>query len=363
MKLSKIIESLEKWAPSIYQESYDNSGLIIGNINSDIKGCLITLDCTEKVIEEAIKKKCNLIISHHPILFKSINKINYDDWESRVIKKSIQNEINIYAFHTNLDNVSDGVNKKICDILKINNPQVLRKKESLSCKLDIYIPENDKDEFLKNVFNSGAGNIGNYSECSYQISGKGTYLPNKESNPKIGDINKKQIINEIKLEIFFNKTFMEDIRDCINRYHPYDEPTYHIYNTLNISKNIGSGMFGERKIEFDSLVSEIKKSFNVKSIRHTNILNNKISKIAVCGGSGSFLIQDAISVGADVFITSDIKYHDFFQADNKITIIDIGHYEGEQFTKDLIYEYLSKKFLNIALHLSNENTNPINYYN
>ena len=363
MKLSKIIESLEKWAPSIYQESYDNSGLIIGNINSDIKGCLITLDCTEKVIEEAIKKKCNLIISHHPILFKSINKINYDDWESRVIKKSIQNEINIYAFHTNLDNVSDGVNKKICDILKINNPQVLRKKESLSCKLDIYIPENDKDEFLKNVFNSGAGNIGNYSECSYQISGKGTYLPNKESNPKIGDINKKQIINEIKLEIFFNKTFMEDIRDCINRYHPYDEPTYHIYNTLNISKNIGSGMFGDRKIEFDSLVSEIKKSFNVKSIRHTNILNNKISKIAVCGGSGSFLIQDAISVGADVFITSDIKYHDFFQADNKITIIDIGHYEGEQFTKDLIYEYLSKKFLNIALHLSNENTNPINYYN
>ena len=363
MKLSKIIESLEKWAPSIYQESYDNSGLIIGNINSDIKGCLITLDCTEKVIEEAIKKKCNLIISHHPILFKSINKINYDDWESRVIKKSIQNEINIYAFHTNLDNVSDGVNKKICDILKINNPQVLRKKESLSCKLDIYIPENDKDEFLKNVFNSGGGIIGNYSECSYQISGKGTYLPNKESNPKIGDINKKQIIDEIKLEIFFNKTFMEDIRDCINKYHPYDEPTYHIYNTLNTSKNIGSGMFGERKIEFDSLVSEIKKSFNVKSIRHTNILNNKISKIAVCGGSGSFLIQDAISVGADVFITSDIKYHDFFQADNKITIIDIGHYEGEQFTKDLIYEYLSKKFLNIALHLSNENTNPINYYN
>ena len=160
MKLSKIIESLENWAPSIYQESYDNSGLIIGNINSDIKGCLITLDCTEKIIEEAIKKKCNLIISHHPLLFKSINKINYDNWESRVIKKSIQNNINIYALHTNLDNVSDGVNKKICDILKINNPQVLRKKESLSCKLDIYIPENDKDEFLKNVFNSGGGIIG-----------------------------------------------------------------------------------------------------------------------------------------------------------------------------------------------------------
>ena len=363
MKLSKIIESLENWAPSIYQESYDNSGLIIGDINSNINGCLITLDCTEKVIDEAINKKCNLIISHHPLLFKSINKINYDNWESRVIKKSIQNNINIYALHTNLDNVSDGVNKKICDILKINNPKILRKKENLSCKLDIYIPEKDKDVFLNNIFNSGGGIIGNYSECSYQISGKGTFLPQDGSNPKIGKINEKQTIEEIKLEIVFNKKHIKEIKECIERHHPYDVPTYHIYNTLNTSKNIGSGMFGKRKIEFNSLLSEIKKLFNVSSIRHSDVLNKNIDKIAVCGGSGSFLIEDSISVGADVFITSDLKYHDFFLADNKITIIDIGHYEGEQFTKDLIYEYLSKKFLNIALHLSSENTNPINYYN
>ena len=161
----------------------------------------------------------------------------------------------------------------------------------------------------------------------------------------------------------FNNKHIKEIKECIERHHPYDEPTYHIYNTLNTSKNIGSGMFGKRKIEFNSLLSEIKKLFNVSSIRHSDVLNKNINKIAVCGGSGSFLIEDSISVGADVFITSDLKYHDFFLADNKITIIDIGHYEGEQFTKDLIYEYLSKKFLNIALHLSNENTNPINYYN
>ena len=363
MKLNKIIQSLEEWAPSIYQESYDNSGLIIGDINSEVSGCLITLDCTEEVVDEAIKKNCNLIISHHPILFKSINRINFNTWESRVIKKSIKNDINIYALHTNLDNVSNGVNKKICDILQMDNTELLRKKENISCRLDVYIPEKNKDEFLKKIFETGGGIIGNYNECSFQIHGRGTFLPNDQAKPQIGEKNKKETIDEIKLEIFFDKNYIENIKHCINQYHPYDEPTYSINNTLNTSKNIGSGMIGKRKVDFKILIKEIVKLFNVKSIRHTNVVKNKINTIAVCGGSGSFLIKDAISAKADVFITSDMKYHDYFIADNKITIIDIGHYEGEQFTKDLIFEYLSKKFLNIALHLSNVNTNPINYYN
>tara|TARA_B100000886_G_scaffold336402_1_gene295123 strand:- start:377 stop:1480 length:1104 start_codon:yes stop_codon:yes gene_type:complete len=361
MKLSKIIQSLEDWAPSIYQEPYDNSGLIIGDSNSDISGCLITLDITEEVVDEAIKKNCNLIISHHPILFKSINKINFSNWESRVIRKSIQNNINIYSLHTNLDNISNGVNKKICDILKINNTEILKKKENISCKLEIYIPEKYKDEFLKNIYNSGGGIIGNYNECSFQMKGKGTFRPNKYANPRIGRKNQKQSIDEVKLEIFFNKNYIEKIENCINEFHPYDHPTYSLNKNLNSSKNIGSGMVGNRNIEFKNLLKEIIEYFNVKSLKHTKVLKRKINKIAVCGGSGSFLIEDAISSGADVYITSDIKYHDFFKADNKIIIIDIGHYEGEQFTKDLIYEYLSKKFLNIAIYLSKMNTNPINY--
>jgi len=182
MKLNKIIQSLEEWAPSIYQESYDNSGLIIGDINSEISGCLITLDCTEEVVDEAINKNCNLIISHHPILFKSINKINFNNWESRVIKKSIKNDINIYALHTNLDNVYSGVNKKICDILQIDKAEILRKKENISCRLDVYIPEKDKDEFLKKIFDVGGGIIGNYNECSFQIHGEGTFLPNDKAH-------------------------------------------------------------------------------------------------------------------------------------------------------------------------------------
>ena len=195
------------------------------------------------------------------------------------------------------------------------------------------------------------------------MQGRGTFLPNDQAKPQIGEKNKKETIDEIKLEIFFDKNYIENIKHCINQYHPYDEPTYSINNTLNTSKNIGSGMIGKRKVDFKILIKEIVKLFNVKSIRHTNVVKNKINTIAVCGGSGSFLIKDAIAAKADVFITSDMKYHDYFIADNKITIIDIGHYEGEQFTKDLIFEYLSKKFLNIALHLSNVNTNPINYYN
>ena len=198
MKLNKIIQSLEEWAPSIYQESYDNSGLIIGDINSKVSGCLITLDCTEEVVDEAIKKNCNLIISHHPILFKSINRINFNTWESRVIKKSVKNDINIYALHTNLDNVSNGVNKKICDILQMDNTEILRKKENISCRLDVYIPEKNKDEFLKKIFETGGGIIGNYNECSFQIHGNGTFLPNDQAKPKIGKKNKKETIDEIK---------------------------------------------------------------------------------------------------------------------------------------------------------------------
>ena len=361
MKLTKIIQSLEDWAPSIYQESYDNSGLIIGDSNSDISSCLITLDITEEVVEEAINKNCNLIVSHHPILFNSINKINFNNWESRIIRKSIQNNINIYALHTNLDNISDGVNKKICDILKINKTEILKNKKDISCKLEIYIPEKYKKEFLKNIYDSGGGIIGNYNECSFQINGKGTFLAKENANPKVGKKNKRESIDEVKLEVFFDKNHIDTIKDSINKFHPYDQPVYSINNNLNYSNNIGSGMIGEKTIEFKNLLKEIMKYFNVKSLRHTKIIKRKINKIAVCGGSGSFLIDDAISKGADVFITSDIKYHDFFKADNKIIIIDIGHYEGEQFTKDLIYEYLSKKFLNIAIYLSKMNTNPINY--
>ena len=362
MKLSKIIESLEKWAPPIYQEHYDNSGLMVGDKESLINGCLISLDCTEKVVEEAISKNCNLIVSHHPIIFGGINSIDTSHWTGRVITKAIQNNINIYAIHTNLDNIIDGVNNKICSILNLKNIKFLKAKEGFSKKLEIYIPEENKEKFLDKIYDIGVGHIGKYKECSFQHKGKGTFIPQKESNPSQGSVNKKEEIEEIKLELFFDSKVMHNVLDVINSSHPYDEPNYFITDSLIKSRDVGSGMIGDRKIKFNELLEELKVKFGSKSIKYTKILNEDINKIAVCGGSGGFLVNDAIKKGADVFITSDLKYHDFFEANNKIVLVDIGHYESEQFTKDLIFEFLNKNLINIALHLTDENTNPIKYY-
>ena len=362
MKLSKIIESLEKWAPPIYQEHYDNSGLMVGDKESSINGCLISLDCTENIVDEAIKKKCNLIVSHHPIIFNGINSVDSSHWVGRVITKAIKNNINIYAIHTNLDNIKGGVNNKISNILKLENKKILKPKEGFSKKLEIYIPEEHKDKFLDNIFSIGVGHIGNYKECSFQYEGKGTFTPQKDSKPIKGSINTKEEVEEIKIELFFDSKVLHQVEDVINSFHPYDEPNYFITDSLIKSRDIGSGMIGERKIKFKVLLDELKIKFGAKSIKYTKILNENINKIAVCGGSGSFLVNDAIKKGADVFITSDFKYHDFFEANNKIVLVDIGHYESEQFTKDLIFEFLNKNLINIALHLTDENTNPIKYY-
>jgi len=362
MKLNKIIQCLEEWAPPIYQENYDNSGLMVGDKDSQINGCLICLDCTENVIEEAVNKKCNLIISHHPIIFGEFNSIDFSTWEGKVIGKAIKNNINIYSIHTNLDNVNDGVNKKICDLLGLLKTKILAPKTGFSNKLEIYIPEKNKNFFLKKIYEIGGGHIGNYKECSFQSKGKGTFIPTENSNPSIGNINKKEIVDEIKLEIFFDKKIKNTILNIIEKYHPYDEVSYYITQTSNPSKHVGSGMIGKRKIKFETLLNELKKKFNKNSIRHTKKIKNEITNIAVCGGSGSFLIGESIRNNAEVYITSDLKYHDYFKSNNKIVLIDIGHYESEQFTKELIFEYLSKKLINIALHLSNENTNPIKYF-
>ena len=362
MKLSKIIESLEKWAPPIYQEHYDNSGLMVGDQDAIISGCIISLDCTEKIVDEAIKKKCNLIVSHHPIIFGGIKSVDTSHWAGRVITKAIQNNINIYSIHTNLDNIKDGVNNKISKILKLKNLQFLRPKEGFSKKLELYIPEKEKNEFLNKIYEVGAGHIGKYKECSFQHKGYGTFVPQKDSKPSLGSINKKEEVEEIKIELFFDFKVIDKVVDIINKFHPYDEPNYFISDSQVKSKDVGSGMVGERQIIFKKLLSELKEKFGCKSIKHTKIIDEKINKIAVCGGSGSFLVNDAIRKGADVFITSDFKYHDFFEANNKIILVDIGHYESEQFTKDLIFEFLNKNLINIALHLTDENTNPIKYF-
>lgn len=363
MKVKDITKSLEQWAPLNYQESYDNSGLIIGDSDQEVKGVLITLDVTEKVLEEARKYECNLVIAHHPLIFKGLKKINSRHWVDRCITFAIKNEIAVYAIHTNLDNVHTGVNRKISDKLRLIKTKVLAPKSGTLSKLVTFVPEENTKDILHAMYDAGGGNIGNYDHCSFRVTGKGTFRPNEKTHPHIGEANKDEIVEENRVEIIFPGERSGNVLNALRKAHPYEEVAYYLSSLDNINQEIGAGMIGEleKEMEVKSFLEYLKEKMELNTVRHTSLHKERVKKIALCGGSGSFLLGSAMNQNADVFITGDFKYHDFFEADNKILIADIGHYESEVFTKDLIYDELNKKFANIALRLSEVNTNPVHY--
>jgi len=364
MKLHEIISALETFAPPAYQESYDNSGLLIGNKNNEINSALLTLDVTEEIIDEAITKKCDLIIAHHPIIFSGIKRLNGNNYVERVIIKAIQNNIAIYACHTNIDNVTNGVNKKIADKLGLINTKILQPKTQLLKKLVTFVPTENAEAVREALFNSGAGNIGNYSGCSFNVSGTGTFKGNEHSNPVIGTKNQAEKVNEERIEVIFEGHNQNQVIEALIKAHPYEEVAHYISSLDNAYQEVGSGLIGELKepLEIDSFFNLIKSNFKVPIIKHTAKVKKQIKTIALCGGAGNFLLKDAIRQNADLFLSADFTYHKFFDAENKIVICDIGHYETEQFTPEIFYEVISKKFPTFALHLSNVNTNPINYF-
>ncbi len=364
MILKHIIQEIEKFAPPSYQESYDNCGLLTGNKELEVTGAILCLDCTEAVVEEAINKKCNLIIAHHPIIFSGLKKLNGKNYVERTVIKAIQNNIAIYACHTNLDNVKLGVNKKIADKLGLVNTQILAPKKSLLKKLVTFVPKTHLTQVQESLFNAGAGNIGNYDSCSFVLEGMGSFRGNENTNPFIGEKGKLSLENESRLELIFESIHESKIISALLQNHPYEEVAYDIYQLENTYQNIGSGMVGELKnpvpeIEF---LEHLKSVFMLKLIKHTPLLNKSIKKVALCGGSGSFLLKNAISSKSDIYISSDFKYHEFFDAENQILIADIGHYESEQFTPEIFYEIISNKFPNFATYLTETNTNPVNYF-
>ena len=363
MKISKIIQYLEQVAPPQLQESYDNSKLITGNKSWECSGVLLTLDSTEKIIDEAIKTGCNLVIAHHPIVFSGLKSITGRNYIERTIIKAIKNDIAIYACHTNLDHISGGVNKKIADKIGLKNLKILAPKKQLLQKLFTYVPKQNAETLKNALFEAGAGQIGNYSECSFSTEGIGTFKGNESSNPTIGEKGTRHHENEIKLEVIFPSYLQSKIVSALKEAHPYEEVAYEILTLENVHQEIGAGMIGELEnpMETREFLQYLKLNMQVSCIRHTDLIHSTIKKVAICGGAGSFLLENAKRSGADIFITGDYKYHQFFDADGQIIIADIGHYESEQFTPELIYDILSQKFDNFAIRLSKQNTNPINY--
>lgn len=364
MKIKEVIQFLETIAPPVLQESYDNSGLIVGNKETECKGCLVCLDVTEAVVQEATMRNCDLIISHHPIIFKGLKKLNGHNLVERTVISAIKNDIAIYAIHTNLDNVIDGVNRKLADKLGLQNCGVLLPKEGTLKKLITFCPVEHAESIRDALFAAGCGAIGNYSECSFNIEGHGTFKPLEGSDPFIGEKGRRHVEKETRIEMIFSPQDENKIIASLKKAHPYEEVAYYVSSLSNVRKDIGSGLIGELKepAAEKQFLEILKKSFHLSVIKHTRLLNKKIATVALCGGSGYFLLKEAISSGADIYITGDIKYHEFFDADDQIVLADIGHFESEQFTIDLIAEILQKKLPNFAVLKTQINTNPVSYY-
>ena len=364
MKIKNIVDLLEEWSPSIYAEEYDNVGLIVGDLENNCKGILITLDALENVIDECIKKKYNLIISFPPIVFSGLKKFNNNSYVTKSVSKAIKNDISIFSLHTSLDNFRYGVSHCLAKSLDLNSNEVLIPKENTINKLITYVPKKNAPQLLSELFRNGAGDIGNYNECSFSTNGLGTFKGNKKSTPNFGEKEKRVEIDEVQLNLIFKIHQKNNVLKTLFKFHPYEEVPYELISISNKNQDIGMGSVGYLKVPLDenTFLRLIQKKLKIPIIRHSKKIGRKIKKVAVLGGSGSFAINDAKKSKADAYITSDLKYHNYFEAENDILLIDAGHYETEQFTKKLIHDYLREKLPNFAIALSKSETNPVKYF-
>lgn len=363
MKIKNVVSILEAEAPPSYQESYDNSGLIVGDPATEVTGVLVSLDCTEAVVAEAVARGCNLIVSHHPIVFKGLKRLNGKNYVERTVLEAIRNNVALYAIHTNLDHVFTGVNAKICEKLGLKNYRILSPKSGELLQLVSYAPLANANEIKEAMFKAGAGKIGNYNECSFSVGGMGSFKAVEGASPFVGDKGVRHTEKEERIELVLPAYKEAAVVAALKEAHPYEEVAYYITQLKNKHQYVGAGMVGELENEMEEVtfLNFLKKQMNTDCIRYTALRNKKIKKVAVCGGSGSFLLGNAKASGADIFITGDFKYHEFFDAEGQIIIADIGHYESEQFTNEILIELLKEKNAKFAVYLSQINTNPINY--
>ncbi|HET9825293.1 MAG TPA: Nif3-like dinuclear metal center hexameric protein [Chitinophagaceae bacterium] len=364
MKISDVTSFLESSAPVSLQEHYDNAGLIVGDSGWDCRGVLCSLDATEDVVNEAASLGCNLVVAHHPIIFSGLKKINGKNYVEKAVITSIKKDVAIYAVHTNLDNVMTGVNGRIAQIIGLRNISILLNKENILRKLFTFAPVNKADEVRNAIFKAGGGHIGNYSECSFNTEGTGTFLAGQGTDPYVGKVGKQHQENEMKIEVVFPTWLENKIVNAMKSAHPYEEVAYDIVNLANDHQQVGSGLVGDLpepsgEIEF---LTRLKHAFDLKVIRHTPLLNKQVNRVAVCGGAGSFLVPRALMAGADIYVTADVKYHEFFDANGRMVIADIGHFESERFTIDLLAEILEQKFPNFAVLKTKIQTNPVQYF-
>lgn len=363
MTVSEVISSVESLAPSAYQESYDNAGLIVGHPESEVSSILVTLDVTPEVVEEAIVRGANLIVAHHPIIFSGQKRLTGQNYVQRAVMLAIKNDVAIFAAHTNLDSVKNGVNHTIAQKLGIDSPEILQPLQNELVKLVTFVPVAHANKVRDAIFDAGAGCIGQYDCCSYNIEGNGTFRAQGGANPFVGRVGELHTEPEVRVETVLPKHIQNRVVAAMVKAHPYEEVAYDLYPLLNEFGEVGLGMVGNlpKPIGYADFLQLVKTKFGAGCLRYTNPVKKIIQRVAFCGGSGASLLNRAISQKADAFITADFKYHQFFDAENYIMIVDIGHYESEQFTIDLLFDYLSKNLPKFAVLKSGVKTNPVNY--
>jgi len=362
-KIQDVAAYLESWAPRSYQEPYDNSGLLVGDPGKEVTGVLVSLDCTEDVVNEAASRNCNLVVSHHPILFKGLKSITGRTYVERAILAAIRKDIALYAIHTNLDNVRTGVNRMIAERIGLTQTRILSPRPGTLSKLVTFVPEKNLETVRRALHEAGAGQVGNYLDCSFESRGTGRFRPNEEATPHIGKPGAPESVDELRIEVILPNHLREVVLAALRKAHPYEEVAYYLTALTNDNQDVGAGLLGilSSPEEPLSFLQRLKVVMNTNLVRHTTLPGRPIRTVAVCGGAGSFLLTDAIRNGADAYVSADFKYHDFFDAEGKILVADIGHYESEQYTKDLLGNVLQEKFVSFASIFSKSVTNPISY--
>ncbi|MBK6341063.1 MAG: Nif3-like dinuclear metal center hexameric protein [Flavobacteriales bacterium] len=364
MKIKDLIAPLETWAPRSLQEDYDNSGLQVGDPEAEVDSALVCLDCTETVVEEAASKGCGLIISHHPVIFKGLKSLSGKGYVERTVLAAIRHNIALHAIHTNLDNVLDGVNGEIAERLDLKPIRTLAPKPGQLRKLVAFVPHSHAEAVRMALFNSGAGHIGDYDECSFNLEGTGTFRGNEGSSPFVGERGQRHAEAETRVELIYPAASETAIVRALLEVHPYEEVAYDLYPIANAHPGIGSGLLAEWEAPMTetTFLAKLKQVFGLQAIRHTRLLGGPIRRVAICGGSGAFLIGAAKASAADAYITGDVKYHEFFEADGRLVLADIGHYGSEQFTMHLIQRRLGEHFPTFAVRLTETVTDPIHHY-
>lgn len=370
MTAADLTKYLEDWAPPGSAWERDNVGLQIGSGAEKIRNIMLCLELTEKVLKEALQKNCNFIFTHHPLIFSPIKKLDTEkDSQAKLIETVIKNNLIVYSAHTNLDFTKDGVSFELARVLKLKNVRFLQNEVDNQLKIVVYVPSDHLEEISSAIFEAGAGTIGEYNSCSFRINGTGTFKGSHKSNPAIGKKETLETVEEIRLEAIVDTWNLKKVLNAISKNHPYEEPAFDVIPLKNKNVNHGAGAIGELDAEMTEKVflSHIAKCLRVKNFKYTDGRGKKIKKVAVCGGAGSEMLRTAISSGADAFITADIKYHTYHDAQDRILLVDAGHFETEIFSLNSVDKKI-KKILDDELedrikvfHYSGS-TNPIKFY-